>query len=277
MREEAERKRLQELENERLRKEETEREQERLRKEMIEKRLAAQLETERNRRRMNWDKGQQELERRRRELLERQQAEKEAQEQKEREIEEQKRLMREEAERKRLQELENERLRKEEMEREQERLRKEMIEKRLAAQLETERKRQEEWESRRKEELMNQKNHEENIVNELKSRLIKLKGDLATETTSRDTLSSSYEKKKSEGRDLRLQIEQLNKSRELRVQEIQRLQGILQQSKADLSSIIDEREKFSLELNQTDSTTTSEALGAIKSSVQQMKMGVTLL
>ena len=48
-------------------------------------------------------------------------------------------------------------------------------------------------------------------------------------------------------------------------------------SVADLTSVMNEREKLTQELNQTDSTTTSEALGAIKTSVQQMKMGVTML
>ena len=50
-----------------------------------------------------------------------------------------------------------------------------------AAQLEAERQRQREWEERRKEELLNQKGLEEDIVKGLKLRLDKLKGEL-TET-----------------------------------------------------------------------------------------------
>ena len=50
-----------------------------------------------------------------------------------------------------------------------------------AAQLEAERQRQREWEERRKEELLNQKGLEEDIVKGLKLRLDNLKGEL-TET-----------------------------------------------------------------------------------------------
>ena len=53
-----------------------------------------------------------------------------------------------------------------------------------AAQLEAEKQRQREWEKRRKEELLNQKGLEENIVNELKTRLTKLKSELATQVKS---------------------------------------------------------------------------------------------
>lgn len=48
-------------------------------------------------------------------------------------------------------------------------------------QLEVERQRQKEWEKRRKEELLNQKGLEENIIKELKLRLTKLKTELETE------------------------------------------------------------------------------------------------
>lgn len=228
------------------------------------------------RRRMNWDKGQAELERRRRELAERNQKEKEARERKEREEEERKRQAREEAERCRLQELETARRQKEEMEREQEELRKKMIEERLAAQLEAEKQRQREWEKRRKEELLNQKGLEENIVNELRLRLTKLKTELATQTTSRDTMASTWEKKKTEGRELQATIEDINKRREMRMKDITKLQSELQQTQVELSRYIEEREKFTLELN-NDSITTSEALGALKSSVQQMKSDITRL
>ncbi|XP_066912106.1 intersectin-1-like isoform X2 [Clytia hemisphaerica] len=228
------------------------------------------------RRRMNWSKGQAELERRRRELQERNQREREERERKEREEEERKRMAREEAERKRQQELENARRQKEEMEREQEALRKKMIEDRLAAQLEAEKKRQQEWEKRRKEELLNQKGLEENIVNELKTRLTKLKTELASQTSERDSMSSKWEAKKSEGRELHAAIEDLNKRRDQRMKDITKLQSELSQNQAELNQYINERQRYTMELN-NDSTTTSEALGALKSSVQQMKLDITRL
>ncbi len=59
-----------------------------------------------------------------------------------------------------------------------------------AAQLEAERQRQREWEKRRKEELLNQKGLEEDIVAGLKLRLEKLKGELNQEVHYSMVLSS---------------------------------------------------------------------------------------
>ena len=60
-----------------------------------------------------------------------------------------------------------------------------------AAQLEAERQRQREWEERRKEELLNQKGLEEDIVKGLKLRLDNLKGEL-TETVRRVSTLNAY-------------------------------------------------------------------------------------
>ncbi len=59
-----------------------------------------------------------------------------------------------------------------------------------AAQLEAERQRQREWEKRRKEELLNQKGLEEDIVAGLKLRLEKLKGELNQEVRYSMVISS---------------------------------------------------------------------------------------
>ncbi|XP_065648095.1 intersectin-2 isoform X6 [Hydra vulgaris] len=230
-----------------------------------------------DRRKMNWEKGQSELERRRNELQEKERKEREERERKEREFEEQKIKKREEAERKRLEALENERIQKEKLEKEQEALRKQMIEQRQAAQIEAEHQRQREWENRKMEEMLNQKEHEENIVKELKTRLQRLKDDLTTQALNLESMTTSYSTKKNKGIELQSAIDILIQDKDLKMKDISRLQAQLQLSKKELSSLIDERERFSLELHNKDSTQTTEAVSAIHSSIQQMKMGISRL
>eukprot|EP00794_Sanderia_malayensis_P000125 gene125-736_t len=230
-----------------------------------------------DRRKDNFERGRLELERRRKEIQDRLQREKEERERKEREEEERKRKIREDAEKRRLQQLENERRQKEEMEREQENERRRLIEQRHAAQLEAERQRQREWENRRKEELLNQKGLEEDIVSGLKQRLQKLKEELNRETVKRDEHASKLNEKKVSFNDLVSSISQLKKSREFGISQINMFKTDIQTMKVLVTQLKEERERLDVEINKRDSTTTSEALGGVRASIQQTKTNIPRL
>eukprot|EP00795_Rhopilema_esculentum_P017568 gene17568-9199_t len=230
-----------------------------------------------DRRKQNYEKGRMELERRRRELQEKIQKEKEDRERKEREEEERKRKTREEAEARRLQQIENEKRHREEMEREQEKQRRKLIEERHAAQLEAERQRQREWEQRRKDELLNQKGLEEDIVKGLKLRLEKLKGELIVETAQRDALSASLQGKVAVKKELIASIADMNKSRNFILSHITQIQNDAQKMRMLVAQLKTERERVDVETNKLDSTTTSEALGGVRASILQTRSNIPRL
>ncbi|KAJ8965768.1 hypothetical protein NQ314_003909 [Rhamnusium bicolor] len=123
-----------------------------------------------DKRKENFEKGQAELERRRKTLLDQQRQEREERERKEREEQEKKEKARQEAERKRLDELEKQRREQQEKERLLEEERKRQAEQREAARKEMERQRQLEWEKQRLQDLQQQRQREQENVLKLKAR-----------------------------------------------------------------------------------------------------------
>ncbi|XP_043468951.1 intersectin-1 isoform X3 [Leptopilina heterotoma] len=123
-----------------------------------------------DKRKENFEKGQAELERRRKALLEIQRKEQEERERKEREEAEKQEKIRLEQERRRQAEIEKQMLRQKEIEQEKEEQRKRAQEQREAARKEMERQRQLEWETQKSQELQTQRQKEQDILLKLKAK-----------------------------------------------------------------------------------------------------------
>ncbi|XP_063218277.1 intersectin-1 isoform X2 [Bacillus rossius redtenbacheri] len=123
-----------------------------------------------DKRKENFEKGQAELERRRKALLEIQRKEQEERERKEKEEQEKRERIRLEQERRRQQELERQLQKQREQEQEREEQRKRAQEQREAARREMERRRHQEWENQRCQELQQQRQREQEKVLSLKAR-----------------------------------------------------------------------------------------------------------
>ncbi|XP_051159795.1 intersectin-1 isoform X3 [Leptopilina boulardi] len=123
-----------------------------------------------DKRKENFEKGQAELERRRKALLEIQRKEQEERERKERDEAEKQEKIRLEQERRRQAEIEKQMLRQKEIEQEKEEQRKRAQEQREAARKEMERQRQLEWENQKSQELQTQRQKEQDILLKLKAK-----------------------------------------------------------------------------------------------------------
>lgn len=133
-----------------------------------------------DKRKENFEKGQAELERRRKALLEIQRKEQEERERKEREEAEKQEKMRLEQERRRQAEIEKQMLRQREIEQEKEEQRKRAQEQREAARKEMERQRQLEWEKQKSQELEAQRQKEQDNLLKLKAKNQSLTIELGT-------------------------------------------------------------------------------------------------
>ncbi|XP_023316913.1 intersectin-2 isoform X3 [Trichogramma pretiosum] len=133
-----------------------------------------------DKRKENFEKGQAELDRRRKSLLEIQRKEQEERERKEREEAEKREKIRLEQERRRQAELEQQMLRQKEIEEEKENERKRAQEQREAARKEMERQRQLEWENNKSQELQSQRQKEQEELLKLKGKNQSLTIDLGS-------------------------------------------------------------------------------------------------
>ncbi|CAB0042601.1 unnamed protein product, partial [Trichogramma brassicae] len=133
-----------------------------------------------DKRKENFEKGQAELDRRRKSLLEIQRKEQEERERKEREEAEKREKIRLEQERRRQAELEQQMLRQKEIEEEKENERKRAQEQREAARKEMERQRQLEWENNKSQELQSQRQKEQDELLKLKGKNQSLTIDLGS-------------------------------------------------------------------------------------------------
>lgn len=133
-----------------------------------------------DKRKENFDKGQAELDRRRKALMDIQKKEQEERERKEREEQEKIRKAKMEAELKKQQELEKELQRQRELEQEREEQRKRELEKKELARKELEKQRQLEWEAQKISEMQQQRQREQENVLKLKSQNQSLSVELST-------------------------------------------------------------------------------------------------
>uniref|UniRef100_A0A182K8X0 Dynamin-associated protein n=1 Tax=Anopheles christyi TaxID=43041 RepID=A0A182K8X0_9DIPT len=133
-----------------------------------------------DKRKENYDKGQAELERRRKALMDIQKKEQEERERKEREEQEKIRKAKLEAELKKQQELEKELQRQRELEQEREEQRKRELEKKELARKEMEKQRQLEWETQKIAEMQQHRQREQENVLKLKAQNQSLSVELST-------------------------------------------------------------------------------------------------
>ncbi|XP_020620179.1 intersectin-1-like isoform X2 [Orbicella faveolata] len=224
-----------------------------------------------DKRKDNFEKGRLELERRRMELQEKMKRERDERERKEALEEERRQRAKLEAEQKRQAELEKQRQQQLEMEREQEALRKKMIQQRLAAQIEAERQRQLEWEKRKKEELLNHKNMEQDIVNNLKSRVQKLEEELLRVNQARNEAQETLDKERQTCMQCQSSLNLINQSREMRLAEISRVQCDIKDSQQRIVVLKKESERLSQEVNQMDTNKLGDTHGNVMASVQDSR------
>ena len=133
-----------------------------------------------DKRKENFEKGQAELDKRRRALAEQQRREQAERERKEREEQERKEKIRQEQERRRLAELEKQMAKQREIEMEKEEQRRKLMEQREAARKEMERQRQLEWQKQRLQELQHQKQKEQEKLALLRANHQRLEVELLT-------------------------------------------------------------------------------------------------
>uniref|UniRef100_A0A670K8Z3 Intersectin 1 n=1 Tax=Podarcis muralis TaxID=64176 RepID=A0A670K8Z3_PODMU len=221
--------------------------------------------------RENFERGNLELEKRRQALLEQQRKEQERLAQLERAEQERKERERQEQERKRQLELEKQLEKQRELERQREEERRKEIERRetlhhigccplhtfhlvntlfklwrpeldIAAKRELERQRQLEWERNRRQELLNQRNKEQEDIVVLKAKKKTLEFELEALNDKKHQLEGKLQDIRCRLSTQRQEIESTNKSRELRIAEITHLQQQLQESQQMLGRLIPEKQ-----------------------------------
>uniref|UniRef100_A0A674GLD3 Intersectin-1 n=1 Tax=Taeniopygia guttata TaxID=59729 RepID=A0A674GLD3_TAEGU len=259
----------------------------------LEKKLPVTFE---DKKRENFERGNLELEKRRQALLEQQRKEQERLAQLERAEQERKERERQEQERKRQLELEKQLEKQRELERQREEERRKEIERRErscilgpfwfiwvqpwlgsgAAKRELERQRQLEWERNRRQELLNQRNKEQEDIMVLKAKKKTLEFELEALNDKRNQLEGKLQDIRCRLSTQRQEIESTNKSRELRIAEITHLQQQLQESQQMLGRLIPEKQLLNDQLKQVQQNrdsllTIKRALEAKELARQQLR------
>uniref|UniRef100_A0A8C9ML79 Intersectin-1 n=1 Tax=Serinus canaria TaxID=9135 RepID=A0A8C9ML79_SERCA len=246
-----------------------------------------------DKKRENFERGNLELEKRRQALLEQQRKEQERLAQLERAEQERKERERQEQERKRQLELEKQLEKQRELERQREEERRKEIERRetvscwdfsgfklrflgSAAKRELERQRQLEWERNRRQELLNQRNKEQEDIVVLKAKKKTLEFELEALNDKRNQLEGKLQDIRCRLSTQRQEIESTNKSRELRIAEITHLQQQLQESQQMLGRLIPEKQLLNDQLKQVQQNrdsllTIKRALEAKELARQQLR------
>uniref|UniRef100_A0A669QRR4 Intersectin-1 n=1 Tax=Phasianus colchicus TaxID=9054 RepID=A0A669QRR4_PHACC len=223
-----------------------------------------------DKKRENFERGNLELEKRRQALLEQQRKEQERLAQLERAEQERKERERQEQERKRQLELEKQLEKQRELERvfSQNRF--------FAAKRELERQRQLEWERNRRQELLNQRNREQEDIVVLKAKKKTLEFELEALNDKKNQLEGKLQDIRCRLSTQRQEIESTNKSRELRIAEITHLQQQLQESQQMLGKLIPEKQLLNDQLKQVQQNrdsllTIKRALEAKELARQQLR------
>ncbi|KAK6304783.1 hypothetical protein J4Q44_G00253690 [Coregonus suidteri] len=193
----------------------------------------------------NLERGNAELEKRRRALQDAQRREEEKRQQKEREERERReREVREQEERRRKEEERRlERQRELERQKEEERLKE--LERKEAAQRELERQRKEELERRRRGELQSQKSQEQEDVSKLKARKRSLEMELEAVGNKQRQISERLRDAQSKRKVQRSELELANQRRDTARQDINSLQRQLEEYQRKLSQLTPEQQRLS--------------------------------
>ncbi|CAH1112689.1 unnamed protein product [Psylliodes chrysocephalus] len=197
-----------------------------------------------DKRKENFEKGQAELERRRKTLLDQQRQEREERERKEREELEKKEKARQEAERKRLDELEKQMRDQQEKERLIEEEKKRQAEQREAARKEMERQRQLEWEKQRLQELQNQRQREQETVLKLKAKNQSLTIDLTALNDQVKELSQKICDTRMGVSNVKTTIDGMRSTRDSQMSEMSQLKNKLKEQNARLLALSQEKIKL---------------------------------
>ncbi|XP_050307151.1 intersectin-1 isoform X3 [Anthonomus grandis grandis] len=197
-----------------------------------------------DKRKENYEKGQAELERRRKALLDQQRKEAEERERKEREEQERKEKARQEAERKRLEDLEKAMREQQEKERCIEEERKRQAEQREAARKEMERQRQLEWEKQRLQELQQQRQREQENVLKLKAKNQSLTIELSSLNDQVKELSQKICDTRIGVSNVKSTIDGMRTTRDTQMQEMSQLKNKLKDQNAKLLALSQEKIKL---------------------------------
>ncbi|XP_078265824.1 intersectin-1 isoform X3 [Rhinoraja longicauda] len=226
-----------------------------------------------DKKRENFERGNLELEKRRQILLEQQRKEQERFAQLERAEQERKERERQEIERKRQMELEKQLEKQRDFERQKEEERRKEIERREAAKRELERQRQLEWERSRRQELLNQRNKEQEEIVALKARKKTLEFELEALSDKKNQLEGKLQDIRFRVSTQRHEIEHTNQTRELRISEITHLQQQLQEFQQMLSLLIPEKQALNDRLKQVQQNNLHrDTILAVKKSLESKEL-----
>ncbi|XP_066583007.1 intersectin-1 [Prorops nasuta] len=197
-----------------------------------------------DKRKENFEKGQAELERRRKALLEIQRKEQEERERKEREEAEKQEKIRLEQEKRRQAEIEKQMLRQKEIEQEKEEQRKRAQEQREAARKEMERQRQLEWEKQKSQELQAQRQKEQDILLKLKAKNQTLTIELTTLNDKVKELSQKICDTRVGVSGVKTTIDGMRSTRDTQLQEMTALKNKLREQNQKLLAISQEKARI---------------------------------
>ncbi|XP_018307456.1 intersectin-1 isoform X3 [Mycetomoellerius zeteki] len=197
-----------------------------------------------DKRKENFEKGQAELERRRKALLEIQRKEQEERERKEREEAEKQEKIRLEQERRRQAEIEKQMQRQKEIEQEKEEQRKRAQEQKEAARKEMERQRQLEWERQKSQELQAQRQKEQDILLKLKARNQTLTIELGTLNDKVKELSQKICDTRVGVSGVKTTIDGMRSTRDTQLQEMAALKNKLREQNQRLLALSQEKARI---------------------------------
>ncbi|XP_012284787.1 intersectin-2 isoform X2 [Orussus abietinus] len=197
-----------------------------------------------DKRKENYEKGQAELERRRKALLEIQRKEQEERERKEREEAEKQEKIRLDQERRRQVEIEMQIQRQKEIEQEKEEQRKRVQEQREAARKEMERQRQLEWEKQKSQELQAQRQKEQDILLKLKAKNQTLTIELGTLNDKVKELSQKICDTRVGVSSVKSTIDGMRSTRDTQLQEMSALRNRLREQNQRLLNVTQEKARI---------------------------------
>uniref|UniRef100_A0A8C4QEA2 Intersectin-1 n=1 Tax=Eptatretus burgeri TaxID=7764 RepID=A0A8C4QEA2_EPTBU len=214
-----------------------------------EKKLPVSFE---DKKRENFEKGNQELEKRRMALQELQRAEHERLAQREREEQERRERERADQERKRLRELERQLERQRGFERQREEERRKELERREAAKRELERQRQLEWERLRCQELMSQRHQQQEALATLRAQKKTLELELEALDDKKQQMEGKLQDLHGRLDGERADLEQTIRTREQQLAENDELQHRLQDCQKQLGGKVPEKQALAEQLKQLE-------------------------
>lgn len=223
-----------------------------------------------DKRKENFDKGQAELDRRRKLLLEQQRKEQEERERKEREETERREKARLEAERKQQEELERQLQRQREIEQEKEEQRKRVLEAKEAARKELERQRQLEWEKQRTQEMQQQRQREQEKVLKLKAQNQTLNIELSTLNEKIKELSQKICDTRAGVTHVKSVIDGMRSTRDVQMTEMSQLKARIKEQNQKLLQLTQEKAKWDskTKMNQFTDAANQEQMTAAFSNKQ---------